>query len=58
MKRLRINKQVKLSEPINAMLDEISQARKLAGALNSTKQGIVAELITNLHKKETKRQGV
>ena len=49
-----IQGQVKLNPNINRLLNEISEARKESGALNSTKQAVVAELIMNLHKKETK----
>ena len=47
-------KQVKLNENIDTLLTELSYKRKTAGALNSTKQAIVHELIIALYKKECK----
>ena len=47
-------KQVKLNENIDKLLTQLSEQRKNKGALNSTKQAIVHELIMSLHKKEIK----
>lgn len=47
-------KQVKLNENIDILLSELSYIRKQKGALNSTKQAIVHELIMALYKKECK----
>jgi len=48
-------KQVKLNDNIDKLLTELSVKRKDKGALNSTKQAIVHELIMSLHKKECKQ---
>lgn len=45
-------KQVKLNDNVDKLLTEVSTKRKEKGALNSTKQAIVHELIMALHKKE------
>ena len=47
-------KQVKLNDNVDKLLSELSDKRKDNGALNSTKQAIVHELIMALHKKECK----
>lgn len=47
-------KQVKLNDNVDRLLNELSDKRKESGALNSTKQAIVHELILALHKKEIK----
>jgi hypothetical protein len=47
-------KQVKLEPTIDTMLTELSKNRKKNGHLNKSKQGIVAELIMGLHKREIK----
>jgi hypothetical protein len=47
-------KQVKLNDNVDKLLTELSDKRKEAGVLNSTKQAIVHEMIMNLHKKEIK----
>lgn len=51
-------KQVKLNPSIDELLNELSKARKKIGHVNSTKQGIVAELIIALHKKEVQQNKV
>jgi hypothetical protein len=51
-------KQVKLNPSIDELLTEISRSRKNSGHINSTKQGVVAELIMSLHKKEIQRNEV
>ena len=48
-------KQVKVNPNIDILLTEMSTKRKDEGHLNSTKQGIVAELIIEQHKKEMKK---
>ena len=48
-------KQVKINDNVDKLLTELSINRKKAGALNSTKQAIVHELIMALHKKESKQ---
>ncbi len=47
-------KQVKLNDNVDKLLTELSDKRKNKGALNSTKQSIVHELIMKLHAKECK----
>ena len=47
-------KQVKLNDNVDKLLTEISDKRKSSGALNSTKQAVVHELILAQHKKEIK----
>ncbi|AUR93124.1 hypothetical protein NVP1211B_25 [Vibrio phage 1.211.B._10N.222.52.F11] len=51
-------KQVKLNPSIDELLTELSKSRKNIGHVNSTKQGIVAELIISLHKKEVQQNKV
>ena len=51
-------KQVKLNLSIDQLLTELSKSRKGIGHVNSTKQGIVAELIIALHKKEIQQNKV
>ena len=51
-------KQVKLNSSIDELLTELSKSRKSIGHVNSTKQGIVAELIITLHKKEVQQNKV
>jgi len=48
-------KQVKLKPNIDQLLTALSESRKSTGHLNSSKQGIVAELIIALHKKEIQK---
>jgi len=51
-------KQVKLKPSIDELLTEISKSRKEIDHINSTKQGVVAELIIALHKKEVQQKKV
>lgn len=48
-------KQIKLTDNVDRMLSELSQARKKKNELINTKQNIVAELIIKEHKKECKQ---
>ena len=51
-------KQVKLNPPVDNLLTELSKTRKNISHINSTKQGIVAELIIALHKREVQQNNV
>jgi hypothetical protein len=47
-------KQVKLHPKVDEMLTKLSETRKESGNAASSKQSIVAELITSAHKREVK----
>lgn len=51
---MRTEKQVKLSNIVNDLLDAISEKRKNEESFIKTKQSIVAEAVIALHKKEFK----
>lgn len=48
-------KQVKLNKKTDDYLTELSNTRKAEEHLNCSKQGIVAELVADLHKKKIKK---
>ena len=47
-------KQVRMHDSVNDFLEEIVEKRVKDGVPNNTKQGVVAELIIEAHKKECK----
>lgn len=48
-------KQIRLPEPVDKKLSEISWYRKAKGEIVNSKQGIISELIIAAHKKEMPR---